>query len=60
LLLDAGAKLEVLDMNGESPLSWGSWYARPTPILRKLLYGKHHIRPDGKGMEANLVGKPVA
>lgn len=60
LLLDAGAKLDAVDMNGETPLSWGSWYGRPTPILRKLLYGKHHIRPDSKGMEANLVGKPIA
>jgi hypothetical protein len=59
LLLDGGAKLDALDMNGESPLSWGSWYGRPLPILRKLVYGKFRIRPDGSGMEANLVGKPV-
>ena len=59
LLLDAGAKVDAVDMNGETPLSWASWYARPIPILRKLLYGPHRIRPDyGGGMEANLQGKP--
>ena len=57
MLLDAGAKLDVKDMNGETPLSWGSWHARPRPILRKLLYGKHYISPENRGMEENLVGK---
>ena len=60
MLLDAGAKVDAKDMNGETPLSWGSWYGRPAPILRKLLYGPHHIRPDYAGMEANLVGKTQA
>ena len=59
MLLDAGANVEAVDMNGESPLSWGSWYGRPDSLLRKLLYGKHHIRPGREGMEAYLVGKPV-
>ena len=58
LLIDAGAKIDAADMNGETPLSWGSWYGRPDSILRKLLYGEHHIRPDRLGMEAYLVGKP--
>jgi ankyrin repeat protein len=59
LLLDAGAVIDAKDMNGESPLSWASWYARPIPILRKLLFGNHRIHPDyGKGMAANLLGKP--
>jgi ankyrin repeat protein len=58
LLLDAGAKVDAIDMNGETPLSWASWYARPTPILRKLLYGNHRIRPENRGMEANLHGQP--
>ena len=59
LLLDAGAVIDAKDMNGESPLSWASWYARPIPILRKLCYGEHRIRPDyGGGMAANLLGKP--
>ena len=58
LLLDAGALIDAKDMNGESPLSWASWYARPIPILRKLCYGPHRIRPDYSSMAANLLGKP--
>jgi len=59
LLLDAGAVIDARDMNGESPLSWASWYARPASILRKLCYRSFHIHPDyGAGMEANLLGKP--
>jgi ankyrin repeat protein len=58
LLLDAGAVIDAKDMNGESPLSWASWYARPIPILRKLCYGPHRIRPDYSSMAANLLGKP--
>jgi ankyrin repeat protein len=58
LLLDAGAKIDARDMNGESPLSWASWYLRPAPILRKLCYGDQRIHPKYKGMEANLLGTP--
>jgi ankyrin repeat protein len=58
LLLDAGAAIDAKDMHGESPLSWASWYARPIPILRKLCYGPHRIRPDYRSMAANLLGKP--
>ena len=58
LLLDAGAKIDAKDMNGESPLSWASWYLRPAPILRKLCYGNHRIHPNYRGMESNLLGKP--
>lgn len=59
LLLDAGAAVEANDMHGDSPLSWASWYVRPTPILRKLCYGRFRIRQDyGGGMQANLQGKP--
>jgi uncharacterized protein len=61
LLLHAGAKIDAKDMNGDTPLSWASWYTRPIPILRKLLYGDFRIHPDyGGGMEANLVGKPIS
>jgi ankyrin repeat protein len=60
LLLDAGAIIDAKDMNGDTPLSWASWYSRPIPILRKLLYGNFRIHPNyGGGMEANLVGKPL-
>jgi uncharacterized protein len=59
LLLDAGAKIDAKDMNGDSALSWASWYSRPTPILRKLLYGDFRIHPENRPMESNLAGKPL-
>ena len=58
MLLDAGARVDVKDMHGDSPLSWASWYLRPTPILRKLLYGDFRIRPTYAGMQNHLLGKP--
>jgi len=59
LLLDAGAVINAKDINGDTPLSWASWYLRPAPILRKLCYGNYRIHPNyGAGMEANLRGKP--
>jgi ankyrin repeat protein len=61
LLLDAGAIIDAKDMNGDSPLSWASWYARPIPIVRKLLFGNFRIHPNhGLGTEANLLGKPLS
>ncbi len=59
LLLEAGAVVDAKDMNGETPLSWASWYLRPAPILRKLCYGPHRIHPNHTAMEANLLGKPL-
>jgi ankyrin repeat protein len=59
MLKDAGAKLEIQDANGDTPLSWGSWYGRPTPILRELLYGNFRIHPQNQSMQANLLGKPL-
>jgi len=68
LLLDAGAKLDAKDMNGDSPLSWASWHLRPDSILRKLCYGGFAIHPGrqatfdhGVGwgaLEASLLGTP--
>jgi ankyrin repeat protein len=58
LLLDAGATIDAKDANGDSPLSWASWYGRPTPILRKLLYGNFRIHPNNRSMDANLQGDP--
>lgn len=58
MLLDAGAKVDATDANGDSPLSWGSWYARPDSILRLLCYGDHHIRSGRKSMAAYLQGEP--
>jgi hypothetical protein len=46
-------------MHGDTPLSWASWYGRPTPVLRLLLYGDFGISPNFQGMRANLLGKPL-
>jgi ankyrin repeat protein len=59
ILKQAGAKLEIQDTNGDTPLSWASWYGRPNPILRELLYGNFRIRPENQSMKANLLGKPL-
>ncbi len=59
LLLDAGARRHAKDMNGDSPLSWGSWYARPDEILRKLCYGQHSIRLNRLSMAAYVLGAPT-
>jgi ankyrin repeat protein len=58
LLLDSGANREARDVNGDSPLSWGSWHGRPDSILRRLCYGKFHIRLERLSMEAYLLGEP--
>jgi ankyrin repeat protein len=65
LLLDAGALVDVKDMNGETPLSWASWHLRPASILRKLCYGRFSIHPGnhstydhGRGWDIMGVGKP--
>jgi len=39
MLLDAGARKDTKDMNGDSPLTWASWHLRPRSVLRKLCYG---------------------
>jgi uncharacterized protein len=59
LLIDAGAKINVEDANGDTPLSWASWYLRPTPILRMLCYGDFKIHPAYQPMRANLLGHPT-
>ncbi len=58
LLLDAGAKIDAVDAAGDTPLSWASWYLRPTPILRMLCYGGFRINPNNQPMRANLLGMP--
>jgi ankyrin repeat protein len=42
MLLDAGARVDAKDMNGDSALAWASWYLRPRSILRMLCYGEFH------------------
>jgi ankyrin repeat protein len=58
LLLDAGAKVDAKDMNGDSPLGWASWYLRPDSVLRLLLYGDFWIHPNRRTMAAYLQGEP--
>jgi len=58
LLLDAGAKVNAKDMNGDSPLTWASRSLRPDSILRKLCYGSLSINPQRCSMETSLLGKP--
>jgi hypothetical protein len=58
MLLDAGATIDAKDINGDSPLTWASWYLRPTPILRKLCYGNFRVNPERKSMERYLLGQP--
>jgi ankyrin repeat protein len=58
LLLDAGAKIDAKDVNGDSPLTWGSWHQRPDSILRKLCYGPFFVRPERLSMDEYLTGQP--
>ena len=58
LLLDARATIDAKDMNGDSPLTWASWYLRPDAILRKLCYGEFGIRSGRRSMRAYLLGEP--
>ena len=58
LLLGAGAFREAKDANGDTPLGWASWYARPDSILRRLCYGTHSIHPDRVPMQTALLGQP--
>jgi ankyrin repeat protein len=60
LLIDAGAKIDAADANGDTPLSWASWYLRPTSVLRMLCYGDIKIHPAYQLMRASLLGNPVA
>jgi ankyrin repeat protein len=59
LLLDAGAAREAKDMNGDTPLSWASWYLRPDAILRQLCYDGFKVHPDRRSMAVNLLGAPL-
>jgi ankyrin repeat protein len=68
LLLDAGARIDSRDANGDTPLSWASWYLRPGAILHLLCYGRFRIHPERQqettcepatgSMDASLLGKP--
>ena len=58
MLLDAGARIDARDANGDSPLTWASWYLRPDSILRMLCYDGFTIHPQRTSMERSLLGKP--
>jgi uncharacterized protein len=58
LLLRHGAKIDLRDAHGDSPLSWGSWHGRPDSILRLLCFGNFKIRAGRQSMRAYLVGTP--
>ena len=58
LLLDAGARIDAKDSNGDSPLTWASWYLRPTAVLLKLCYDGFSINPARTDMKTYLLGKP--
>jgi hypothetical protein len=60
LLLDAGAKIDAKDANGDSPLTWASWHLRPDSVLRKLLYDGFSTHPARSTMDAYLLGTPLA
>jgi ankyrin repeat protein len=46
MLLEAGARLDARDANGDTPLAWASWHLRPAAVLRLLCYGPFRIHPD--------------
>ncbi len=58
LLLKAGARVDVRDAFGDTPLSWASWYGRPVEILRPLLYDGFRINAKNQPMRVNLIGRP--
>lgn len=58
MLLDAGAIVDARDANGDTPLSWASWYLRPRAISRQLCYGEFRIHPANRDMRENLLGDP--
>lgn len=60
LLIEAGARLEARDANGDSPLSWASWALRESDVLRMLCFGAHRIHARHSSMEDYLLGRPVS
>lgn len=46
LLLDAGADPSLRDANGDTPLSWASWYRRDKSIIDLLSYEGSGVGPD--------------
>lgn len=59
LLLDAGADRARRDFNGDSPLTWASWYRRPVEVLRLLAFDDHVIHPAYAPLRVSLLGRPL-
>jgi ankyrin repeat protein len=57
LLLNAGADKTKKDMNGDSPLTWASWYLRTDKILSLLCYGNFSIHPHRLARAASGSGE---
>lgn len=58
MLVEAGARIDARDANGDSPLTWASWHLRPDSILRLLCFDGFTIHPQRVPMEQSLLGKP--
>src|ERR1700682_6223630 len=49
ILLDAGVKIDAKDMDGDTPLSWASWYLRPDAIAMGNFKFIRRGDPCGRG-----------
>lgn len=58
VLLEAGASAELRDMNGDTALTWASWYRRAPDVLRALCYGPQRVHPEYRSLRANSIGDP--
>ena len=47
---DAGAVIDAKDVNGDTPLLWGSWALREAPVLHLLCFGAYRVNPDRQTM----------
>lgn len=64
-LIAHGARVDVPDAHGDTPLSWASWHLRPDALLRRLCHGRFRISPTrgstydhGQGWGVMGVGRP--
>jgi uncharacterized protein len=53
MLLDAGATIDARDVNGDSPLTWGSWHNRSAAVLHQLCFGDFHISARAVAQSTN-------
>jgi ankyrin repeat protein len=58
LLLAAGARPDLRDAHGDSPLAWASWHRRPAPVLRLLCFDGFSVHPGYAGLREHLLGQP--